>query len=65
MDVFERAVMEVWEVPEFPVTGYDLIRLGMRPGPLYGVTLDSLKNLWADSGYEATKEQLLEHVYIG
>jgi poly(A) polymerase len=64
MDVFERAVLGTWEVPEFPVTGYDLIQLGMRPGPLYGVTLDSLKNLWANSGYTATKEELLANVQV-
>lgn len=64
MDVFERAVLDTWEVPEFPVTGYDLIKLGMRPGPEYGVTLDSLKNLWANSGYTATKEELLANVQV-
>lgn len=64
LSAMETAMLDVWTVPEFPVTGYDLIRLGMRPGPLYGVTLDSLKNLWADSGYTATKEQLLQHVSI-
>ena len=64
MDVFERAVLDTWEVPEFPVTGYDLIQMGMRPGPDYGVTLDRLRNLWADSGYTATKEELLANVQV-
>ncbi len=64
IDVFERAVLDTWEVPEFPVTGYDLIQLGMRPGPLYGVTLDRLRNMWADSGYTSTKEQLLANVQV-
>ena len=64
MEEFELAVLDTWEVPEFPVTGYDLIQLGMRPGPLYGVTLDSLKNLWANSGYTATKVELLANVQV-
>jgi hypothetical protein len=57
-------VLDTWEVPEFPVTGYDLIQMGMRPGPDYGVTLDRLRNLWADSGYTFTKEQLLAHIQV-
>jgi len=64
LSAMEMAMLDAWTVPEFPVTGYDLIRLGMRPGPLYGVTLDSLRNLWADSGYTATKEQLLANVQV-
>jgi poly(A) polymerase len=51
-------------VPEFPVTGYDLIKMGMKPGPQYGVVINKLKEIWADSGYTATKEQLLANVQV-
>jgi len=62
MDEFDLAVLDTWEVPEFPVTGYDLIKLGMLPGPQYGVTILRLKHLWADSGYTMNKEELLKYV---
>jgi len=62
MDPLHRAVLETWEVPTFPVSGYDLIRLGMKPGPLYGVTLDKLRLKWADSGYTMSREELMKYV---
>ena len=64
LSAMEMAMLDAWTVPEFPVTGYDLIQMGMRPGPDYGVTLGRLRNLWADSGYTSTKEQLLQHVSV-
>lgn len=58
-DAFDRAVLETWEPPVFPVTGYDLIKLGIKPGPDYTVILNKLRWLWADSGYTLTREQLI------
>ena len=59
MDAFDRAVLESWEVPVFPVNGHDLMQLDLKPGPNYTVILHNLKNTWADSNYMASKEQLL------
>ena len=61
-DAFELAVLDAWEVPVFPVTGYDLIQLGMRPGPDFGVTLAHLRDVWAAQGYTISKHRLLELV---
>ena len=62
MEPLHRAVLETWEVPTFPVSGYDLIRADMKPGPLYGVTLDKLRLKWADSGYTMSREELMKYV---
>jgi poly(A) polymerase len=62
MEPLHRAVLETWEVPTFPVSGYDLIRAGMKPGPQYGVTLDKLRLKWADSGYTMSREELMKYV---
>jgi tRNA nucleotidyltransferase (CCA-adding enzyme) len=59
LDAFELAVIESWDPPLFPVTGYDLIRKGIKPGSMYTIILKGLKNAWADSGYTLTKDQLL------
>jgi tRNA nucleotidyltransferase/poly(A) polymerase len=61
-DAFDRAVLDTWEPPVFPVTGHDLIKLGIKPGPDYTVILNKLRWLWADSGYTLTREQLITMV---
>jgi poly(A) polymerase len=48
-----------WDIPEFPVTGDDLIALGVNPGKAMGDTLKRLEAEWEESGYTATKEALL------
>jgi len=59
MEPLHRTVLETWEVPTFPVSGDDLIGIGMRPGPEMGIVLKRLRYKWADSGYAATKTSLL------
>ena len=58
-DAFDHAVLAEWSVPVFPVSGYDLIRAGVRPGPQYGTLLSQMAELWADSDYTLTCSQLL------
>jgi len=46
-------------VPEFPVTGKDLIAKGMKPGLELGQKLAQLKTKWKQSNFKATKDDLL------
>lgn len=48
--------------PVFPVTGNDLIKAGVKPGPGMGEQLTSLKNRWFKSGCKLNKDQLLQFV---
>ena len=64
MDAFDIFMYEGWKIPDFPVNGYDLIKLGMKPGPQYSATIRDLKGEWADRGFKATKEQLLALVNV-
>jgi tRNA nucleotidyltransferase (CCA-adding enzyme) len=50
------------EVPDFPVTGTDLIAKGMNPGPEMGAKLGQLKQQWKQSNFTATKDELLKEV---
>ena len=50
------------EVPDFPVTGADLIAKGMNPGPEMGAKLGQLKQKWKDSNFKSTKDELLKEV---
>jgi tRNA nucleotidyltransferase (CCA-adding enzyme) len=48
------------EVPNFPLTGADLIAKGMKPGPEMGAKLGQLKQKWKASNFTATKDDLLK-----
>jgi hypothetical protein len=47
--------------PSFPITGNDLLKIGINGQPL-GSSLKQLKNLWLDSDFKFTKEQLLKYL---
>ena len=46
--------------PVFPVTGKDLISVGVKPGPEMGRILQDLEKKWKDDGYKMSKEELLK-----
>jgi tRNA nucleotidyltransferase/poly(A) polymerase len=47
------------KVPNFPVSGADLIATGMKPGPDLGKKLAQLKQQWKAGNFKASKEDLL------
>jgi poly(A) polymerase len=49
-----------WEIPVFPVTGDDLLTLGMKPGKAMGEKLKALEAEWEAGGYAMGKEELVE-----
>lgn len=53
--------MDSWDIPEFPVKGDDLIKVGIQPGPEMGRILKTLKEKWINSVFHhaLNKEQLL------
>ncbi|MBL4853915.1 MAG: CCA tRNA nucleotidyltransferase [Robiginitomaculum sp.] len=48
-----------WQWPSFPVTGKDLIALGIPHGPQLGKAMQALEALWIRSGFSVQKPQLL------
>lgn len=40
-----------WDVPRFPLTGGDLIRLGLVPGPIVAATLQQVETQWVKEGF--------------
>ncbi|PHS77462.1 MAG: polynucleotide adenylyltransferase [Robiginitomaculum sp.] len=48
-----------WQWPEFPVTGKDLIAVGIPHGEKLGKALTALKALWIRSGFKVEKPQLI------
>jgi len=61
-DQFDRAVLDAWEVPVFPVSGDDLRAMGMRPGVNLGRCLQDLKQAWGESDFQLSQAQLLARV---
>ncbi|ABD44597.1 poly A polymerase head domain protein [Ehrlichia chaffeensis str. Heartland] len=48
-------------IPEFPISGKDLLNIGYQPGKNLGITLEKIKDLWENSSYQLTKTQLLDY----
>jgi poly(A) polymerase len=53
-------VVEDYRWTRFPVSGSDLLAMGIEPGPALGVELKRLEALWIDSRFELDKDALLE-----
>ncbi len=55
---------EHWPVPQFPVTGKDLIAAGLLPGKGMGKTLALLERQWSDGGFKSKKADLLKKALL-
>ncbi|MDE3060082.1 MAG: CCA tRNA nucleotidyltransferase, partial [Pseudomonadota bacterium] len=53
---------DTWEIPIFPVTGDDLIAIGIKPGKELGALLEKLEEKWEKSDYRLSKRQLLAEI---
>lgn len=51
-----------WIIPQFPLTGDQLKKYGLKPGPEFGRTLGHLKQMWKDSYYVANEQDLLDKI---
>jgi hypothetical protein len=51
-----------WPIPHFPLTGDHLKKFGLKPGPELGRTLSQLKNIWRDSYYVLTEQDLIDKI---
>jgi tRNA nucleotidyltransferase (CCA-adding enzyme) len=49
-----------WTPPRFPVTGEDLMALGIKPGPEMGRQLARLREAWCGRGFKDDKASLLK-----
>jgi poly(A) polymerase len=45
-------------LPDFPLSGRDVIQAGVAPGPAVGEILSALKTCWADAGFPESAERL-------
>ncbi len=52
-----RAVLG-WAVPRLPLTGGDLIAMGLQPGPLIAKTLQGIERAWIAGGFDPDRERV-------
>ena len=45
-------IIQNWDIPNFPVSGEDLIKKGVPEGPELGRKLERLENEWIESGFK-------------
>lgn len=51
-----------WEIPRFPINGKTLKDAGVPAGKMYGPIINKLKNLWIESEYKLTADDLVQHI---
>jgi poly(A) polymerase len=51
------AQLQQWEIPSLNVKGGDLIKLGLKAGPLVAKTLQAIEAAWIDEGFPDIKRQ--------
>lgn len=51
-----------WKPPKYPLTGQDLIDRNIKKGPVFAKTLDALRQVWIDSDFQLTREELLDKI---
>lgn len=51
-----------WEVPRFPINGKILKEAGVPPGKMYGSIINKLKDIWIDSEYKQSTDDLVKHI---
>jgi poly(A) polymerase len=53
---------QIYSPPRLPISGRDLLSLGLAPGPDLGKTLNTLAELWINSDFALTKQDLMAQV---
>jgi poly(A) polymerase len=50
--------LEGWKRPRLPISGGDLIAMGLTPGPIVATTLRAIEDEWANGGFEADEKEV-------
>jgi len=53
------ALARDWTPPEFPLSGHDVIALGIPPGPRVGALLDAVARWWVTGDFTADRDASL------
>lgn len=56
------ALADDWTPPDFPLSGHDVMALGIPPGPRVGALLDTVERWWEAAGFAPDRAQCLAHM---
>jgi poly(A) polymerase len=56
------ALADDWTPPDFPLSGHDVMALGIPPGPRVGALLDAVERWWEAAGFAPDRAQCLAHM---
>ncbi|HEY9553425.1 CCA tRNA nucleotidyltransferase [Allosphingosinicella sp.] len=51
-------ILREWQRPHFPLTGGDLIAMGLRPGPVVAKTLQAIERQWIEDGFPSDADAI-------
>jgi poly(A) polymerase len=51
----ELKTLEGWQRPRLPVSGGELIKMGLEPGPVVARTIQAIEEEWLRAGFPADK----------
>ena len=51
-----------WTPPDFPISGTDVLALGLQPGPMVGTILGLVESWWENTGYQASRQECLDRL---
>jgi poly(A) polymerase len=52
------ALLKDWQKPRLPVSGGELIAMGLEPGPVVAATMQAIERDWTRSGFPADKAEV-------
>ena len=52
------ALIKAWEKPRLPVSGGELIAMGLEPGPIVAATMQAIERDWTRSGFPADRKEV-------
>ncbi len=55
-------IIQNWDVPDFPLTGNDLIERGIKPGPDMGKILAEIENWWIAEDFKPDRKACLARI---
>ncbi len=53
----------LWSPPIFPLSGDDVLALGVAPGPTVGQLLEKVEEWWENGGYRSNRQQCLDRLF--
>ena len=54
------AFAEAWQRPTFPITGDDVLAMGVASGPAVGAVMREAEDWWVDEDFPADRDAALE-----